>query len=146
MLKTGPRVSLGFCMFLPCPLPHKVELWSLDKKSRKKFKGNAWKRSCTVLFWNTVFLRSCHVVYVLYTFYIPCILLHCVKFKEAFIWFKMQEMTDTCGFFIERRHSLLTDSELKPVSNLTVSINIFSKIYRQNVFEESSLLCQSVIT
>ena len=57
-------VTWIFVFFLP-PTNWTLNSWWKLKKKRK-MKRNAWKLSCIFLFWNTVFIRICPVVYVLY--------------------------------------------------------------------------------
>ena len=62
--KLDRECHVGFRMFLT---PHELNFELLIKTQKKrKMKRNAWKLSCILLFWNTVFIRSCPVVYVLY--------------------------------------------------------------------------------
>ena len=62
--KLDRECHVDFCMFLT---PHELNFELLIKTQKKrKMKRNAWKLSCILLFWNTVFIRSCPVVYVLY--------------------------------------------------------------------------------
>ena len=49
--------------------PHELNFELLMKTLEKKMKSNASKLSCILLFWNTVFIRSCPVVYVLYNWF-----------------------------------------------------------------------------
>ena len=62
--KLDRECHVEFCMFLT---PHELNFELLMKTQKRKMKRNAWKLSCILLFWNTVFIRSCPVVYVLYT-------------------------------------------------------------------------------
>ena len=62
--KLDRECHVDFCMFLT---PHELNFELLMKTLKRKMKRNAWKLSCILLFWNTVFIRSCPVVYVLYT-------------------------------------------------------------------------------
>ena len=61
--KLDRECHVDFCMFLT---PHELNFELLMKTQKRKMKRNAWKLSCILLFWNTVFIRSCPVVYVLY--------------------------------------------------------------------------------
>ena len=61
--KLDRECHVDFCMFLT---PHELNFELLMKTLKRKMKRNAWKLSCILLFWNTVFIRSCPVVYVLY--------------------------------------------------------------------------------
>ena len=67
LLKTGPRVLRGF---LYVSYPHELNFELLMKTLERKIKRNAWKLSYILLFWNTVFIRSCPVVYVIYNTHI----------------------------------------------------------------------------
>ena len=59
--KLDRECHVDFCMFLT---PHELNFELLMKTQKRKMKRNAWKLSCILLFWNTVFIRSCPVVYV----------------------------------------------------------------------------------
>ena len=62
--KLDRECHVDFCMLLT---PHELNFELLIKTLKRKTKRNAWKLSCILLFWNTVFIRSCPVVYVLYS-------------------------------------------------------------------------------
>ena len=72
--KLDRECHVDFCMFLT---PHELNFELLMKTQKRKMKRNAWKLSCILLFWNTVFIRSCPVVYVLYTLRVHGFLCYC---------------------------------------------------------------------
>ena len=74
VLKTGPRVSMDFCRFLT---PHKLNFELLKKTLGKKMKRNAWKLSYILLFWKTVFIRSCPVLYMVHFPYSKVLFSYC---------------------------------------------------------------------
>ena len=61
--KLDRECHVDFCMFLT---PHELNFKLLMKTQKRKMKRNVWELTCILLFWNTVFIRSCPVVYVLY--------------------------------------------------------------------------------
>ena len=85
----------GFTWILYVSTPHKLN-FELLIKSLEKVKRNALKLSRIFLFWNTVFIRSIPVVYVLYN--ILCILYKQNLFGTCHYTFKLTLLMTSVWF------------------------------------------------